>query len=165
MTAPILSVEHLAVAFGHGRRKNQAVDDLSYTLGQGETLAIVGESGSGKSVSSLALLGLLPKRGAAVEQGRAHYAGHDLLALPEESLRKLRGDRLTMIFQEPMTSLNPVLTIGRQLTEGLVEHRGMSQDQANARAMEMIDRVGLGASRGSASSSTPTSSPAACASA
>jgi peptide/nickel transport system ATP-binding protein len=144
MTGPILSVENLSVAFGKGRHKNQAVDDLSYTLGKGETLAIVGESGSGKSVSSLALLGLLPRRSATVEQGRAQYGGQDLLALPEESLRKLRGDRLTMIFQEPMTSLNPVLTIGRQLTEGLVEHHGMSQDQANARAMEMIDRVGLG---------------------
>ncbi len=147
MSEPLLTVQKLSVAFGHGRRKNQAVDNLSYTLGKGETLAIVGESGSGKSVSSLALLGLLPRRSAEVEQGRAHYDGRDLLALPEESLRKLRGDRLTMIFQEPMTSLNPVLTIGRQLTEGLVEHLGVSQDEANRRAMAMIDRVGLGQPR------------------
>jgi peptide/nickel transport system ATP-binding protein len=143
MVEPLLTVENLSVTFGHGRNRNEAVKNLSYTLGKGETLAIVGESGSGKSVSSLALLGLLPRRSAKVEEGRAHYSCQDLLALPEESLRKLRGDRLTMIFQEPMTSLNPVLTIGRQLTEGLVEHRGMSQEKANARAMEMIDRVGL----------------------
>ncbi len=147
MPAPILTVENLAVTFGYGRNRNEAVKNLSYTLGKGETLAIVGESGSGKSVSSLALLGLLPGRSATVEQGRAHYGGQDLLALPEERLRRLRGDRLTMIFQEPMTSLNPVLTIGRQLTEGLIEHRGMSQDQANAKAMEMVDRVGLGQPR------------------
>jgi len=144
MRQPLLTVENLSVTFGYGRNRNQAVKNLSYTLGKGETLAIVGESGSGKSVSSLALLGLLPRRSAKVEEGRAHYDGQDLLALPEESLRKLRGDRLTMIFQEPMTSLNPVLTIGRQLTEGLIEHRGMSQEKANQRAMAMIDRVGLG---------------------
>jgi peptide/nickel transport system ATP-binding protein len=144
---PILSVENLSVAFGHGRRRNPAVQGLSYTLGQGETLAIVGESGSGKSVSSLALLGLLPRRSAVVESGTARYAGQDLLTLPEERLRQLRGDRLTMIFQEPMTSLNPVLTIGRQLTEGLIEHKGMSQAQADARAAEMIELVGLGQPR------------------
>jgi peptide/nickel transport system ATP-binding protein len=147
MSAPILTVESLSVTFGHGRNRNEAVKNLSYTLGKGETLAIVGESGSGKSVSSLALLGLLPRRSAEVEEGRAHYDGQDLLALPEESLRKLRGDRLAMIFQEPMTSLNPVLTIGCQLTEGLIEHLGTSQDEANSRAMAMIDRVGLGQPR------------------
>ena len=144
MREPLLTVENLSVTFGYGRNRNEAVENLSYTLGNGETLAIVGESGSGKSVSSLALLGLLPRRSAKVEEGRAHYDGHDLLALPEERLRKLRGDRLAMIFQEPMTSLNPVLTIGRQLTEGLIEHLGVSQDEANTRAMAMIDRVGLG---------------------
>jgi len=147
MAEPILTVDNLCVTFGHGRNRNEAVKNLSYTLGKGETLAIVGESGSGKSVSSLALLGLLPRRSAEVEEGRAHYDGRDLLALSEEHLRKLRGDRLAMIFQEPMTSLNPVLTIGRQLTEGLIEHRGMSQEKADSRAVEMIDRVGLGQPR------------------
>jgi peptide/nickel transport system ATP-binding protein len=147
MARPILTVDNLSVSFGQGRNRNEAVKRLSYTLGKGETLAIVGESGSGKSVSSLALLGLLPRRSAKVEQGRALYDAHDLLALPEERLRKLRGDRLAMIFQEPMTSLNPVLTIGRQLTEGLIEHLGVSQDEANACAMAMIDRVGLGQPR------------------
>jgi peptide/nickel transport system ATP-binding protein len=147
MARPILTVDNLSVSFGQGRNRNEAVKRLSYTLGKGETLAIVGESGSGKSVSSLALLGLLPRRSAKVEQGRALYDAHNLLALPEERLRKLRGDRLAMIFQEPMTSLNPVLTIGRQLTEGLIEHLGVSQDEANACAMAMIDRVGLGQPR------------------
>jgi len=146
-SGPILTVDDLSVAFGRGSRRNQAVQGLSYTLEKGETLAIVGESGSGKSVSSLALLGLLPRRSASIESGTAQYMGHDLLTLPEEQLRKLRGDRLTMIFQEPMTSLNPVLTIGRQLTEGLVEHRGMNQAAADARAMEMIELVGLGQPR------------------
>ena len=146
-SGPILTVDDLSVAFGRGSRRNQAVQGLSYTLEKGETLAIVGESGSGKSVSSLALLGLLPRRSARIESGTAQYMGHDLLTLPEEQLRKLRGDRLTMIFQEPMTSLNPVLTIGRQLTEGLVEHRGMNQAAADARAMEMIELVGLGQAR------------------
>ena len=147
MAAPILTVDDLSVTFGRGSRLNRAVQGLSYTLEKGETLAIVGESGSGKSVSSLALLGLLPRRSARLESGTAEYMGQDLLTLPEEQLRKLRGDRLTMIFQEPMTSLNPVLTIGRQLTEGLVEHRGMSQSAADARAMEMIELVGLGQPR------------------
>ncbi len=143
MSKSLLEVRDLDVVFGAGRHRQHAVEGLSYTLGKGETLAIVGESGSGKSVSSLALLGLLP-RAARIERGTAHFDGEDLLALPEEPLRRLRGDRLTMIFQEPMTSLNPVLTIGRQLTEGLVEHRGMSEAAAEARAGEMIELVGLG---------------------
>jgi peptide/nickel transport system ATP-binding protein len=140
---PVLSVESLTVAFGKGASRNVAVRDLSYTLNRGETLAIVGESGSGKSVSSLALLGLLPPRGVAVESGRAMFEGRDLLALPESEQRAIRGNRITMIFQEPMTSLTPVLRIGLQLTESLVEHKKMSQRQAEARAKEMLTLVGL----------------------
>jgi peptide/nickel transport system ATP-binding protein len=143
MSQSLLKVEGLSVTFESGRRRTQAVIDFSYELGRGETLAIVGESGSGKSVSSLALLGLLPKPGAKVEAGHAWFEGKDLLALPERELTRLRGDQITMIFQEPMTSLNPVLTIGRQLTEGLIVHKAMTQKEAQARSIEMLDLVGL----------------------
>jgi peptide/nickel transport system ATP-binding protein len=143
MAEPLLRVDGLSVAFESGGRRTEAVKDLSYTLARGETLAIVGESGSGKSVSSLALLGLLPQPGGSLEAGSAWFDGQDLLALPEPALMRIRGDRITMIFQEPMTSLNPVLTIGRQLTEGLIEHKGMSQREAEARGIEMLDLVGL----------------------
>ncbi|WP_068117342.1 ABC transporter ATP-binding protein [Tropicimonas marinistellae] len=142
-TGPILSVRDLTVSFGRGAGRNIAVQDLSYDLLPGETLAIVGESGSGKSVSSMALLGLLPPRSANVESGTAMFQDKDLLSLPDAQLRGLRGDRITMIFQEPMTSLTPVLRIGRQLTEALIEHKGMGQADANARAREMLALVGL----------------------
>ncbi len=143
MTAPLLSVRDLTVAFGRGPSRNLAVRGLSYELGRRETLAIVGESGSGKSVSSMALLGLLPPRTARIEAGRALFEGRDLLAMTEAERRAIRGDRIAMIFQEPMTSLTPVLRIGLQLTEALVEHKGMGQRAAEARAVEMLDRVGL----------------------
>ncbi len=136
-----LDVENLSVSFGRGVTRNQAVQNLSYRLDVGETLAIVGESGSGKSVSCLALLGLLPPSTSTVETGRAWFDERDLIAMSETEITALRGDRITMIFQEPMTSLNPVLTIGRQLTEGLIVHRGMSMRDAEARSIEMIDRV------------------------
>ncbi|WP_421723786.1 ABC transporter ATP-binding protein [Bauldia sp.] len=143
MTGPVLSVEKLTVAFGKNAARSVAVRDFSYTLNRGETLAIVGESGSGKSVSSLALLGLLPPRGVTIESGRAIFEDRDLLALPEADQRAIRGNRITMIFQEPMTSLTPVLRIGLQLTEALVEHKKMTQRQADARAREMLALVGL----------------------
>ena len=137
----VLKVENLSVSFGRGANRNRAVQNLSYELDAGETLAIVGESGSGKSVSSLALLGLLPPRTATIETGQASFDGRDLLTMPEAEITDLRGDRITMIFQEPMTSLNPVLTIGRQLTEGLIVHKGMSMREAEGRSVEMIERV------------------------
>ena len=141
--APLLSVRDLTIAFGKGAFRNLAVQNLSYDLMPGETLAIVGESGSGKSVSSMALLGLLPPRSATIEGGSALFEGKDLLHLPEGEIRGIRGDRITMIFQEPMTSLTPVLRIGLQLTEALVEHKDMSKAQAEARAKEMLELVGL----------------------
>jgi ABC-type microcin C transport system duplicated ATPase subunit YejF len=143
MAEPLLAVEGLRVAFGKGSARALAVEDLSFTLARGETLAIVGESGSGKSVTALALLGLLPRPGSAVEAGTARFEGRDLLAMPERELQSLRGERISMIFQEPMTSLNPVLTIGRQLTEGLVEHKRISQRAAEARATQMLELVRL----------------------
>ena len=139
----ILRVDELSVSFGRGPGRNQAVQKLTYRLAAGETLAIVGESGSGKSVSSMALLGLLPAGQAVIESGEAWFDGRDLLAMSESEITDLRGNRIAMIFQEPMTSLNPVLTIGRQLTEGLIVHKGMSQRKADAHAIEMIELVRL----------------------
>ncbi|MFW6076701.1 MAG: ATP-binding cassette domain-containing protein, partial [Hyphomicrobiales bacterium] len=143
MTDTLLDVQDLTVAFGFGPGRNMAVDGLSYSLSPGETLAIVGESGSGKSVSSLALLGLLPRQGATVERGTAHFHGRDLLQMDDSERRKVRGNRIAMIFQEPMTSLTPVLRIGLQLTEGLVEHTGLSQKEAADKAREMLRLVDL----------------------
>ena len=142
-TDTLLSVRDLTVAFGTGRHRHVAVNGLSYTLNKGETLAIVGESGSGKSVSSMALLGLLPASSAVIEGGTAMFMGRDLLHLSEKEQRSVRGDRITMIFQEPMTSLTPVLRVGLQLTEALIEHKNMTKAQAEARAREMLDLVGL----------------------
>jgi peptide/nickel transport system ATP-binding protein len=119
------------------------VDGLSYDLHAGETLAIVGESGSGKSVSSMALLGLLPPRSARIAAGEAVFDGQDLLHMTERDQRRIRGNRIAMIFQEPMTSLTPVLRIGQQLTEALVEHRGLSQAAARDKALEMLQLMDL----------------------
>ncbi|TVP68951.1 MAG: ABC transporter ATP-binding protein [Rhodobacteraceae bacterium] len=141
MTEILLDVRDLTVAFGTSR----AVEGLSYQLARGETLAVVGESGSGKSVSSLALLGLLPPRAAQVLSGQAMFGGTDLLSLNDAELRRIRGRRISMIFQEPMTSLTPVLRLGQQLTEGLIVQEGLSARVAHSRACEMLERVGLDA--------------------
>jgi len=143
MSAALLAVEGLSVAFGHGVRRHLAVDRLSYALHAGETLAIVGESGSGKSVSSLALLGLLPRQGVSIESGRALYRGEDLLRLDARARRRIRGNRIAMIFQEPMTSLTPVLRVGVQMTEALIEHRGLGRAAAVRKAEEMLALVEL----------------------
>jgi peptide/nickel transport system ATP-binding protein len=143
MSDTLLEVRDLTVAFGFGPGRNIAVDGLSYSLAAGETLAIVGESGSGKSVSSLALLGLLPRQGVTIERGSAHFHGRDLLQMDEAERRQVRGNRIAMIFQEPMTSLTPVLRIGLQMTEGLVEHAGLSQKDAADKAQEMLRLVDL----------------------
>ena len=138
--APLLSVQQLTVAFGREPHAT-AVDELSFDLLPRETLAIVGESGSGKSVTALSILQLLPQPPAIVRAGRAIFDGRDLLALSEEEINPMRGQDISMIFQEPMTSLNPVLTIRRQLTEVLVTHRGISDEEAAKRALEMLAHV------------------------
>ena len=142
-TAPLLQVENLAVEFETSRGRIRPVDDISYTIWPGETLAIVGESGCGKSVSSLAIMRLLPKTTAKVVGGRVRFEGRDLLALPEAEMRKVRGREISMIFQEPMTSLNPVLTIGLQIMEPLRIHLGMSEAAAQKRATELLSLVGI----------------------
>lgn len=140
--AQVLEVEDLRVDLRTPRGTAHVVNGLSYTVGPGETVAVVGESGSGKSVSVLALLGLLPERTATVT-GRALLQGEDLLTMAPERLRQVRGPGVGMVFQDPMTSLNPVLTVGRQLTEGLRAHGSVSKAAARARAVELLGEVGL----------------------
>jgi peptide/nickel transport system ATP-binding protein len=141
MVAPLLEVADLRVRFaGDNRRDTLAVDGIGFSLQRGRTLGIVGESGSGKSVTSLAIMGLLPKDTARVA-GSVRFDGEELLGAPEGKLRDLRGDRMAMIFQEPMTSLNPSYTIGDQIGEAVVRHRGASKREARARAIEMLRRV------------------------
>ena len=138
----LLAVDNLRVHFASSRGTVHAVDGVSYGVRRGETVALVGESGSGKSVSALAIMRLLPKTTARVS-GRVLFDGKDLLALPAAEMRALRGRDLAMIFQEPMTSLNPVLSVGRQLTEPLGEHLGMGEAPARRHAVELLTQVGI----------------------
>jgi oligopeptide transport system ATP-binding protein len=138
----LLSVEDLHVRFWTQRGTIHAVNGISFDIAPGETLGIVGESGCGKSVTSLAILGILPRAGKVV-QGSATFDGRDLLQLSDRQLRRVRGKEIAMIFQDPMTSLNPVLTIGRQITEALETHIGMGGRTAERRAAELLDRVGI----------------------
>ena len=142
MTAPVLEVQDLRVQLRTPRGTAHVVNGLDYTVGPGETVAVVGESGSGKSVSVLALMGLLPARSATVT-GRALLQGEDLLAMSPDRLRQVRGPGMGMVFQDPMTSLNPVLTIGRQLVESVRAHSAVSKAAARARAVELLTEVGL----------------------
>ncbi len=139
----VLAVEHLTVAFRTGRGEVTAVEDLSFSLQQGEVLGLVGESGSGKSVTALAIMGLLPRPTARVVSGRAVFEGADLLTLPERQLRRLRGPGVGMIFQEPMSSLNPVFSIGEQITKTLRAHERIGPGAARGRAVALLDRVGI----------------------
>jgi oligopeptide/dipeptide ABC transporter ATP-binding protein len=138
----LLSVRDLRVQFWTRRGTVHAVNGVSFDVARGETLGIVGESGCGKSVTSLALLGILPRAGRVVA-GTATFAGRELLHLSDRELRRVRGRDIAMIFQDPMTSLNPVLTIGRQIREALETHFDMGRDEANARAAELLDHVGI----------------------
>ncbi|HEX2288222.1 MAG TPA: ABC transporter ATP-binding protein, partial [Gaiellaceae bacterium] len=142
MRQALLSVEDLEVRFWTGRGIIHAVNGVSFDIAPGETLGIVGESGCGKSVTSLALLGILPRAGR-VTNGTAHFEGRNLIGLSDEELRTIRGKDIAMIFQDPMTSLNPVLTIGRQVREALETHFDMDKKEAEARAGELLDRVGI----------------------
>ncbi len=140
MQAPLITIDDLKVVFhGDRGRITHAVDTVSFTLGRGVTLGIVGESGSGKSVTALAVMGLLPDK--ADVSGAVHFEGNDLLDLPDRALRDLRGNRLAMIFQEPMTSLNPSYSVGEQIIEPLMRHRGLSRADARGRAIELLRLV------------------------
>ncbi|MCJ2023565.1 ABC transporter ATP-binding protein [Methylobacterium sp. J-067] len=140
--APLLSIENLQVHFRTPEGVNRAVDGVSFAIGAGETLAIVGESGCGKSVTSMSILRLLPEPPAAIA-GAIRFQGTNLLDLSDKEMRKIRGNDISVIFQEPMTSLNPVLTVGRQIGETLRLHQGLSRAQAEERAVEMLTLVGI----------------------
>jgi peptide/nickel transport system ATP-binding protein len=139
----LLEVGDLGVTFTRrDRRDVQAVDGVSYTVDSGETLGLVGESGSGKSVTALAIMGLLPRRGARVA-GSVRFEGRELLSLRQDDLRDLRGREIAMVFQDPLSSLNPVVPIGTQVTEVLARHRGMSGSAARTEAAALLDQVGI----------------------
>jgi oligopeptide/dipeptide ABC transporter ATP-binding protein len=142
VSAPLLQVEDLRVDFATERGVIRAVDGVSFSVAPGEVLGVVGESGSGKSVTGLALIGLVPEPGR-ITGGRVLLSGEDLTRAPEARLRAVRGDRIAMIFQDPMTSLNPYLRIGEQLAEVLEAHRGTPRREAWKKAAEMLERVGI----------------------
>ncbi|MFN3545959.1 MAG: ABC transporter ATP-binding protein [Mesorhizobium sp.] len=143
MSQTLLSVRDLSVAFTQGGREQIAVDHISFDIAQGETIALVGESGSGKSVSALSVLKLLPYPSASHPSGSILFNGQDLLAKDDADLRKVRGREITMIFQEPMTSLNPLHTVERQIGEVLKLHQGMNDRQARDRAIALLLEVGI----------------------
>jgi peptide/nickel transport system ATP-binding protein len=139
--SPVLSVSNLTVAVRGDEGEREVVSDLSFDLHRGEILCIAGESGSGKSMTSLAIMGLLPQPAARVAAGSIRLGDVDLATLPERQMRRVRGDRVAMIFQEPMTSLNPVLSIGRQLIEAIEAHETISRGVARTRAIEALKAV------------------------
>ncbi|WP_254690487.1 ATP-binding cassette domain-containing protein [Shinella daejeonensis] len=139
MSSPYLSVRDLSISFGSGEFR--AVRNVSFDLARGEILALVGESGSGKSLTSLSVMRLLPE--AARMTGRIEIEGRDIAVLPPRQMEDVRGAKIGMIFQEPMTSLNPVLTIARQMTEGLIRHNGLSRREALAAAATCLEDVGF----------------------
>ncbi|MBV8450148.1 MAG: ABC transporter ATP-binding protein [Hyphomicrobiales bacterium] len=139
----LLEVEALTTAFKTGRGEITAIEDVSFTLGEGEILGIVGESGSGKSVTALTIMGLLPNPPARVASGEVRFEGEVLTRLSETRMQKIRGSGIAMVFQEPMTSLNPVFTIGEQLMETLRAHERLSPRAQRERAVEILTRVGI----------------------
>ncbi|MBP0615988.1 ABC transporter ATP-binding protein [Jiella mangrovi] len=142
-SSPLLSVENLSVAFQQGGKTTLAVDGVSFSIAKGETLALVGESGSGKSVSALSILKLLPYPAASHPGGAVYFDGENLIDDDQRDLRKVRGNRISMIFQEPMSSLNPLHTIEKQVGEVLKLHRGFSDKAARARTLELLAKVGI----------------------
>ncbi|MEM9133768.1 MAG: ABC transporter ATP-binding protein [Actinomycetota bacterium] len=139
----ILEVRDLVVRFDTQDGVVHAVNDVSYTLKKGETLGIVGESGSGKSVHVLSMLQLVPMPPGRIESGEVLFEGQDLLKMSDEEIRHVRGSKIAMIFQDPMTSLNPVIKIGRQISEAVQLHLGFSKKQGRERAIELLDLVGI----------------------
>ncbi|WP_067831982.1 ABC transporter ATP-binding protein [Actinomadura kijaniata] len=146
--APLLEVSDLRVEFTVRGRTFRAVDGLSYTLAEGETLAVLGESGSGKSVAAQAVMGILDSPPARITGGSVRLRGEELLGMPERRRRAYRGDRISMIFQDALTALNPVLTVGDQITEMLRVHRGLKRAAAREAAVELMERVRIPSARG-----------------
>jgi len=143
VTSPLLSVQDLSVAFGRGEREVLAVDRVSFDIRKGETLALVGESGSGKSVTALSIMRLLPYPPAWHPSGEVLFKGRDLMRLRENDMRRVRGDDITIVFQKPMTSLNPLHTIEKQIGEILLLHSGIVGARARARTIELLNQVGI----------------------
>jgi oligopeptide/dipeptide ABC transporter ATP-binding protein len=141
--APLLQVRDLSVEFATDEGRVRAVDGISFTVAPGETVALVGESGCGKTVTGLALLGLIPQPPGRIASGSILFDGRDLLTLSEPELRRMRGSQISMIFQEPMTALNPVFRIGSQMVDVLRRHQRLTHAQARAAAIEMLGKVGL----------------------
>jgi oligopeptide transport system ATP-binding protein len=141
--AKLLEVKDLKTQFFTQDGVVHAVNGISYTVDKGETVAIVGESGSGKSVGVMSLIRLIPQPPGKIVDGEVWFDGQDLLKLKEDELREIRGNRIAMIFQDPMTSLNPVLTIGRQITEALELHLNMNREQSRRRAVQLLEMVGI----------------------
>ena len=146
MLPNVLSVNNLRTAFGTPSKPVTALRDVSFSIARGTTLALVGESGSGKSLTALSIMGLVPPSGF-IESGSIRFNDIDLLSLPEQELRSLRGNRMAMIFQEPMTSLNPVLRLGDQLCEPLMLHRGVNRRDAHDEAVLLLESVGIAAAK------------------
>jgi peptide/nickel transport system ATP-binding protein len=140
LLGPVLSVENLSTSFRVGHEWKNVIRNISFDIAPGETVAIVGESGSGKSVTSLSIMGLLHKHNAKTE-GRIMFGGQDLLTLPSEPMRNIRGNEISMIFQEPMTSLNPIFTIGQQIAEAMLCHRDISKKDARAETIRLLEKV------------------------
>ena len=139
----LLEVDDLKMYFHTGDGVVKAVDGVTYTLDRGETLGVVGESGSGKSLTAMTIMGLIEMPPGKIEGGDVRYRGKSLLKMSEREMQQIRGNDIAMVFQDPMTSLNPVYTIGRQLGEGLRLHRGYTKEQATKRAVELLDMVGI----------------------
>ena len=137
----VIEVENLSLEFLNGDERVHALDKVSFSVARGETLSLVGESGCGKSVTAMAMMGLLPRANARITSGRILMAGTDLIGLPERQLRDIRGNRIGMVFQDPMTSLNPVHTIGMQIAEAVRRHKQVSRAEALRRARQMLELV------------------------
>ena len=140
---PLLEVSNLPTAFQTSRGEIPAVEDVSFSLNEGEILGIVGESGSGKSVTALTIMGLLPQPPARVAAGEVRFGSDVLTRLSDTRMQRIRGPGIAMVFQEPMTSLNPVFTIGEQVMETIRAHERLSQRAIYARALEMLEKVGI----------------------
>jgi len=143
MSEPLVTFNQLSVSFAAEQGRVRAVQEVSFAIKAGQTIGVVGESGCGKSVTAMSLMGLLPPQAARIDGGEIRFQGDDLLRLKPSKMADLRGNQLAMIFQEPMTALNPVLTIGEQLCEPLIRHRGLSAKAAWQRATQLIAEVGL----------------------
>lgn len=146
-TTPLLQVDDLTIHYHVDGEVSKAVNGISFTIERGETLGIIGETGAGKTTTALGIMGLVPNPPGRVERGSVRFEGRDLLTMPVDELRRVRGNRISMIFQDPMTSLNPVMTVGEQIAEVIAIHQDADKKAAAIKAGEMLERVGIPAGR------------------